>query len=131
MAKSLITDEGKTEVLRLAFQGKDAHSAFDYIALGGNGSTGAQNGEFKEIQDASYYRVHTDVEALTEKAIKISAIFDETNLNPSDGTLIKEIGIVNSSEHANEEKFFAYCEVPDIEKTDNISLKYSVIIEIE
>lgn len=131
MAKTLITDEGKTEVLRLAFKNDDARGAFDYIALGGSNSAGAQNKEFVEVTESSYERVQTNVESLDDKTISISAIFDETNLNSSDGELIKEIGLVNSSEPSSEEIFFTYCEVPDITKNDSISLKYTVIIEIE
>lgn len=131
MAETVITDDGKTEVLRLAFVNDDAHAAFNYMALGGSNSAGAQNKDFIEISDASYYREETQVEALNDKNISISATFDETNFNTSDGELITEIGLVNSSEYASEEIFFAYCEVPNIKKTNSISLKYTVIIEIE
>lgn len=131
MANTIITDDGKTEILRLAFANDDAHAAFNYMALGGSTSAGAQQRDFVEITDASYYREETQVESLNDKSISISATFDETNYNVSDGELITEIGLVNSSEYASEEIFFAYCEVPNIQKTDSISLKYTVIIEIE
>ena len=132
MAQSLITDKGKTEVLRLAFKNDDAHGAFNYMALGGSNSTGAQDENFIEVSDASYQRVETEIEDLNDKTIKISGTFDETNFNISgDGELIREIALVNSSEDASEQIFFAYCEVPNIKKNDNITLKYSVVIEIE
>lgn len=131
MAATLITDEGKTEVLRLAFKNDDAHGAFNYMALGGSSSAGAQGGEFVEVTGNSYYREETEVEQLEDKSISISATFDETNFNSSEGILIKEIGLVNSSEYASEQKYFAYCEVPNIKKNDSISLKYTVVIEIE
>ena len=131
MVKTLITDKGKEEVLRLAFKGA---SGFNYIALGGANSSGAQaNGQFVEITDSSYRRQKTEINDTTvdDKNIVVSATFNETNLNSSQGELIKEIGIVNSSEPTSAETFFAYCEVPNIVKDDSISLKYSVIIEIE
>lgn len=132
MAQSLITDKGKTEVLRLAFKNDDAHGAFNYMALGGSNSTGAQDENFIEVVDASYYREETEIEELNDKTIKISATFDETNFNVSgEGELIKEIGLVNSSEDAQEQIFFAFCEVPNIYKNDSITLKYTIIVEIE
>ncbi|MBO5476304.1 MAG: hypothetical protein J6A15_00935 [Clostridia bacterium] len=131
MAQSLITDEGKTEVLRLAFKNDTDHGAFNFMALGGNSSSGYQDGNFNEVTDTSYHREETDVTLLDDKQIQISATFDETNLNISDGEIIKEIGLVNSLEYSSEEIFFAYCEVPKIEKNDVISLKYTVVIEIE
>lgn len=131
MAETIITDDGKTEVLRLAFKNDDAHGAFNYMALGGANSAGAQGKEFKEVSGNSYMRVETEVEALSDKSISVSATFDETNFNSSEGALIKEIGLVNSSEYASEEIFFAYCEVPNINKNDSISLKYTIVIEIE
>ena len=131
MAKTLIIDEGKTEVLRLSFKNDDSRGGFDYIALGGANSAGAQKKEFAEITDSSYQRAQTTVDSLDDKSISISAIFDETNLNSSNGELITEIGLVNSSEYSGEEVFFTYCEVPNITKDDSISLKYTIIIEIE
>ena len=131
MAQSLITDEVKTEVLRLAFKNDTDHGAFNFMALGGNSSSGYQDGNFNEVTDTSYHREETDVTLLDDKQIQISATFDETNLNISDGEIIKEIGLVNSLEYSSEEIFFAYCEVPKIEKNDVISLKYTVVIEIE
>ena len=132
MAKTLITDEGKTELLRLGFKNDDQHGAFNYMALGGNTSSGYQDGNFIEVNDSSYYREETDVILSDDKSIQVTATFDETNFNVSgDGEIVKEIGLVNSSEYSSEEIFFAYCEVPKIYKNDTISLKYTVIIEIE
>lgn len=133
MAETVITDEGKTEVLRLAFKNDDAHGAFDYMALGGINSAGAQGESFVEVTGNSYYREQTEVEESlnNDKIITVSATFDESNFNPSQGETITEIGLTNSSEPASEEIFFAYCEVPNIEKNDSISLKYTVVIEIE
>ena len=133
MAESFITDKGKTEVLRLAFKNDDARGAFNYMALGGANSSGAEGGEFVEVSGSSYHRVKTDIEeSPTTKMITISGTFDETNFNVSgNGELIKEIGLVNSSEDASEQTFFAYCEVPQINKNDSITLKYTIVIEIE
>lgn len=131
MAETIITDDGKTEVLRLAFKNDDTHGAFNYMALGGADSAGAQKKEFKEVTGNSYTREETEVEVLDDKTIAVSATFDETNFNPSEGETIKEIGLVNSSTYVEEETYFAYCEVPNIKKNDSISLKYTIVIEIE
>lgn len=132
MAKTVITDKGKTEVLRLAFSSEDSYGAFKYMALGGNNSSGSQqDGIFVEVTDSSYNRVEVQQDSLDDKSIVISAIFDETNLNSSQGETITEIGLVNSIDYSDQEVFFAYCAVPNIVKDDNISLKYTVVIEIE
>ena len=102
------------------------------MALGGSTSTGSQDGNFVEVNDSSYEREPTEIVSLEDKSIQITATFDETNFNVSgDGELVQEIGLVNSPEYASEEIFFAYCEVPKIYKNDAISLKYTIIIEIE
>lgn len=131
MADSVITDNGKTEALRLIFVNDNAHGAFSYMALGGANSQGAKGQNFVEVMDNSYHRVETKKETNENKSISVSAIFDETNFNVSEGELITEIGLVNSAEYASDQIFFCYCEVPNIKKDDTISLKYTIVIEIE
>ena len=79
-----------------------------------------------------YQRVPLNAEDLevNNQSITLTGIFDDTNYNPSSGGIIKEIAIVNSFQQTSEETFFVIAEVPEITKTDNISLKYSIIITI-
>lgn len=130
MAKTVITDKGKGEILRLAFANEDPRGAFNYMALGGINSAKTNGGSFVEITDTSYKRESTKMETVDEKSISVSATFDETNINSSNGEIIKEIALVNSSEPGGD-IFFAYCEVPNVSKDDTMSLKYTIIIEIE
>ena len=61
MGKKLITNEGKTELLRLAFKREEAGGSFCFLALGGTGSEGAQGKLFKEVSGDNYSRVQTEV----------------------------------------------------------------------
>lgn len=129
----LITDKGKTELLRLGFI-DGSQQAFSYLALGGGDSEGAQGNAFAEVTSYNYERVPTTLEEeinSSEKQITISGVFEEGNYNPSDGGLIKEIGLCNSAVNSNNQIFFLYSEVPEIYKTDSISLKYTIVISIE
>ena len=133
MGNKIITDKGKTELLRIGFV-DGTQSAFNYLALGSGDSEGAQGGTFVEVTSNGYERVPTTLEADIigdEKQITISGVFEENNYNPSDGGLISEIGLCNSAINTNDQIFFLYSEVPEIYKTDNISLKYTIIISIE
>lgn len=134
MSNKLITDAGKTELLRLGFKAQEAGGAFSFIALGGDSSTGAQGsaGKFAEVSGYDYERVETTVDSLEDKTITISGTFTETNYAPTDGSgTIKEIGLCNSDVIKNEEIFFMYAEVPKIIKTGDISLQYTIVISID
>lgn len=133
MSDTLITDKGKTELLRLGFKSEEAGGAFNFMALGQGSSGGAQNGDagWREVTGSGYHRVQTVVDKIEEKSITISATFDETNYAPTnnEGGQVKEIGICNSS--SSQDTFFLYSEVPAIYKTGDISLQYTVIISID
>ena len=136
MGNKLITDKGKTELLRLAFDSEEAGGAFKYLALGGNGSKGAQGEEFKEVSGPGYERVQTEIDKTTElseqKEIIISGTFNESNYAPTDGNeKITEIGLCNTESVSSSQIFFMYSEVPEINKTGDISLKYTIIISID
>ena len=132
MGNKLITDKGKTELLRLAFKREEAGGAFNFLALGGSNSAGAQGLKFAEVSGDNYHRVQTEVEKLEDKKITISGTFKEENYAPSEGKLIKEIGLCNDDTIGkSEEVFFMYSEVPEIYKTGDISLQYTFIISID
>lgn len=128
MGKKLVTDAGKNELLRLCFA-SGSKGPFNWMALGGESSKGAQGGKFVEISEKGYHRVETKPGTPTNKEIVISATFEENN--NAEGKIISEIGLCNSSNHTTEETFFLYSEVPEIPKESNISLKYTVIISME
>lgn len=133
MSNKLITDAGKTELLRRGFKAEEAGGAFSFLALGGSDSKGAQGGTFSEVSGDGYERVTTEVESLEDKTITISGIFEETNYAPSNGTgTIKEIGLCNfDSTGQGNETFFMYAEVPEVVKTEDISLQYTIVISID
>ena len=132
MGKKLITDAGKTELLRLAFQSEEAGGAFKFIALGGENSKGAQGETFVEVSGNNYSRVVTSTDSVENKQITISGIFQEENYAPAAGGIIKEIGLCNTDNTAdNSQIFFLYSEVPEITKTGDISLEYTIIISID
>ena len=134
MANKLVTDRGKTELLRLGFVDDDSRGAFNYLALGSGDSKGAQGGTFVEVNGENYERVETTIESDIigeEKEIQISGVFDEVNYSPSNGGLISEIGLCNSQYPSNEQIFFLYIEVHEIYNTDSIILKYTIIISIQ
>lgn len=129
MYAKYITPEGKEQMLKLAFMSGGNH-AFQYLALGGENSEGARAGQFSEISGDNYQRVSLESEGTQNQSITLSGIFEDSNFNPSNGRLIKEIGIVDSSTNKSEQTFFAYAEVPEIYKNSNISLKYTIIITL-
>lgn len=131
MGKKLITDAGKTELLRLAFQSEEAGGAFKFIALGGANSKGAQGEGFVEVSGDNYERVETTAETPQNKTITISGVFSEENYAPAAGGEITEIGLCNTDIASNEQVFFMYSEVPNIAKTGDISLEYTIIISID
>lgn len=129
MSNTYITDDGKTELLRLGFASEEEGGTFNYMALGGSNSTGAQGGTWSEVTGSGYQRIKTKVEKNKDKSIEISATFEETNYAPTDGQgQIKEIGLCNGSDG---DIFFMYSEVPAIYKTGDISLQYTIIISID
>ena len=126
MTKKYVTPEGKTELLRKAFI--DGTNSFKYMALGnGNGAITENTEDFKEITGSNYSRVVTN--AIAENGqITISGTFAGNNFNPSSGGNITEIGILDSQDTNG--TFFAVIQVPTITKTNNISLKYTVIVSL-
>ena len=132
MANKLITPEGKTQMLRYALGGADEGS-FKYLALGDGQSSGASNGDFSELTDNNYRRVEfeTQTSSADSRSITLTAIFEDDNYNPSQGGYVSEIGIVNNPQrNAQQDVFFAYAEIPKILKSDNISLKYTIVISV-
>lgn len=130
MYAKYITNEGKAQMLKLSFLSGETN-AFQYLALGGEGSTGAREGNFIEVSGDNYQRVALEYEDTNDSSsITLSGIFEDSNFNPSNGRLIKEIGIVDSATKKSDETFFAFAEVPEIYKNSNISLKYTVIITL-
>lgn len=130
MSNKLITDAGKTELLRLGFKEEATGGAFSYIALGGPNSKGAKGESFDEV--SGYERVKTTVDKVEDKSIVISGTFEETNYAPTTDGVIKEIGLCNSDvQNSSNETFFMYAEVPEIKKTGDISLQYTIVISID
>ena len=134
MGNKLITDKGKSTLLKIGFTSGN-HNGFTYLALGSGDSKASQGGQWDEINGEGYHRVPTTLEQdfdETAKQIAISGVFTEDNYHPSgDGKLIKEIALCNSSRDTNASTYFLFSEVPEIYKNDNISLKYTIIISIE
>lgn len=133
MSNKLITDAGKTELLRLGFKSEEAGGAFSYLALGGANSTGAQGQKFTEVSGGQYSRVQTEITENKDKSITITGTFKEDNYAPTDGSgQITEIGLCNQPYFVTDgEIFFMYSEVPPIIKTGDISLQYTIIISID
>lgn len=138
MAEKYITSDGKKMLLRLGFIPNDSTSTFNYVALGVNNSNMAAkagDGAFDEASGFNYARVALEEESgidVGENAIAVSATFNSDNYNPSAESIIKEIGIVNQSENGGtDDVFFAFAKVPEIDKSHNVSLKYTIILEIE
>lgn len=135
MAEKYITPDGKQMLLRLGFVPDDSTSTFNYVALG-VGTSKAYDGQssFNEASGFNYERAKLVEESIDvgENAIAVSATFDKQNYNPSEPSTISEIGIVNQSVADNTlDQFFAYAKVPEIDKSNNVSLKYTIILEIE
>ena len=143
--KKIITKEGKNEVLKIAFSNTDNENTFRYLALGTSDGKASQTGlkeDFVEVNRAdNYHRVGLSSES-EENTIEfdgngtatISFVVNENNYTGA-GVTIQEIALCNDVEadiNADSAcKVFAFCEVPPIEKTSNISLKYTLKISIE
>lgn len=138
-SNKIITAEGKTKMLEYVFAGDEG---FNYLALGVGGSTNdasnasstGDKNDFNELSGNNYERVALVKEGNTtadSQSITLSATFTDSNYNPSNGGNVGEIAIVNNAT-ANEEldTFFAFADIPDILKSDNISLKYTIVISI-
>ena len=136
MMEKYITPEGKKHLLKLGFLSEDNSSNFSFAALGiGDSSAATNNGtHFSEANGDNYQRVRFYQETTmddTDTSIAISATFDSTNFNPSEPVHVAEIGIVNQDIENDNDTFFAYMSVPGIDKTSNVSLKYTIIITLE
>ena len=135
MSDKYITDEGISEILKIAFANDGSNKSFSYMALADSTSSASLNGDndaFSELSRANYSRVPTVVEdSSTPKKITLSAIFDENNYDSSDNTEVGEIGLCNSPTNAENTIFFAYCKVPKLPKNGQISLKYTIIISAQ
>ena len=126
MTKKYITSEGKTQLLRKAFI--DGSNPFKYMALGnGNSAITEDIEDFNEITGSNYSRVVTNAKEENQQ-ITISGTFAGSNFNPSEGGKITEIALLDSKDSNG--TFFATIQVPEITKTNNISLKYSVIVSL-
>lgn len=130
---TFITEEGKGYLLKRGFV-TDGGEPFNYLALG-SVSAGVANQDadkFVEVaDDTSYHRVKlesSDASTDISNVITLTGIFDNTNY--TNGGNINEIAIINSYEPTSEEVKFAIMEVPLIAKNDNISLKYTIKIEM-
>ena len=127
MSDKLITNSGKNELLSLGF--KTAPGAFAYLALGGINSEGATGGAFSEVSGSGYSRVETTVEE-GDKKIYITGTFSEENYAPNADGTITEIGLCNT-DVLGTGTYFMYSKVPQIDKTGDISLQYTILISID
>lgn len=142
MAKH-ITTEGKKKLLRLGFLSDTERQGFNYLALGDINSQAAITGDagnFSEVNSNNYNRVELVEEQNTDSIeddtdlprITLSAIFDKYNYSPSSDGYITEIGIVDRDyPDQNNQTFFAFSTIPKIDKSHNVSLKYTIILEIK
>lgn len=134
MANKYVTDEGKTEILKIAFVNDDGNTSFKYLALADSTSAASTSGlfdDFSELSDASYQRVPMTVDSIENKKITLSAIFDENNYNSSDPITVGEIGLCNTGDNSEDTVFFTYCQVPNLPKDGTVSLKYTIIISAQ
>ena len=134
MANKYVTDEGKTELLKIAFVNDDGYTPFAYLALADSTSSASSSGirtDFRELSDATYQRVPMTVDSIETKKVTLSAIFDENNYNSSNAIEVGEIGLCNASDNSEDTVFFAYCQVPKLPKDATVSLKYTMIISAQ
>ena len=143
MASKFITNEGKQKLLRLGFLGDNNDSAFNYVALGLEGSTASQTGDrnhFIEATQDGYERAELveeknqsiDGSSTSGPSIIVSAVFDKTNFNPSADEYVTEIAIVDHDiDSGTNDIFFAFASVPKINKSHNVSLKYTIVLELK
>lgn len=138
MNEKYITETGKKHLLSLGFINQDSTGNFNYVALGVGDSSAAidkTKDSFTEANGNQYAREMLKEETTnldsTDQSLVMSATFDSTNFNPSEGVEIKEIGIVTQDVANNDDIWFAFLKVPEIRKTSNISLKYTIVVSIE
>lgn len=135
-----ITEEGKQEILRIAFAPNSGQNGFKYLALGKAGSSAASEGDkekFDELKGSEYHRISVNDSVTPEPdgTITLDFIVEEDNYN-GEGVIISEIALCDSGDTnddipSGKSTVFAFCQVPEIEKTGNISLKYTLKISIE
>lgn len=128
--ESRVTDEGKTEILKMVFANDNEYTPFGYLALGTSNSSAAidEQGTFDELSDASYERIPITVDSIENKRITLSGIFDENNYNSNQPIEVGEIGLCNAKNNSEDTIFFTYCQVPNLNKSGTVSLKYTIII---
>jgi len=135
-----ITEEGKQEILRIAFAPDSGQNGFKYLALGKAGSSASKDEKkesFDELKGSEYHRisVQDDVTVESDGTITLPFIVEESNYN-GEGVTISEIALCDSGDSnddipSGKSTVFAFCQVPEIKKTGNISLKYTLKISIE
>ena len=126
-----ITNEGKDQILKIAFLNENVNP-FKYCALGYDDSSASTTGidtDFHEFNEPQYQRVqlNTDEPKIENNTLTVSCIFEDNN--STNGT-VGEIALCDAYDGDNT-TFFAFSQVPQIEKTDNVSLKYTWVIGIE
>lgn len=137
-----ITDKGKKKLLRLGFLSNTGERGFNFLALGTDGSNASETGnkeDFIEPTGNGYKRVELVEESNTSTndfdtqnaSIMLSGIFEKENFNPSSNGYINEIGIVDKEYIDDQDTFFAFSSIPRIDKSHNVSLKYTIILEIK
>jgi len=135
MMEKYITPEGKKHLLKLAFLHDSNASNFNFVALGVNGSSAAvDETESSFIEANNYQREQLKLEETTDEtdqSLCVQATFNTSNLDSSEPVTISEIAIVNQDIQSDYDKWFAFMRVPEIEKSSNVSLKYTIIISIE
>lgn len=130
-----ITNEGKDQILKLAFLSNSANT-FSYCALAEKGTNLASEtgdaADFNEINGNGYHRVKitADDSKIENNTLTASCIFDDDNYFTETGKVIAEIGLCDSYD-SDTPTFFAFSQVPNIEKTGSVSLKYTWVIHIE
>ena len=128
-----ITDEGKNEILKLAFLNENSNP-FCYCALGREGSTASSTGDwrnFNEFTGSNYHREQITSTGPQNNRLEASCIFNDDNYYDTEqGLTVTEIALCNSYEEESP-LCFAFSQVPEIKKTGNVSLKYTWIINIE
>lgn len=134
MTNTLITDKGKTKLLQLAFINDNKDNAFNYLALGGaNSSAVSSNDEtkFSEVDGYNYTRAPLEaiIETDSSKQISLTGTFSSGNFQPTNGEVINEIAIIDSSGKSNDSTIFAILSIPEIKKTDELSIKFTILVE--
>lgn len=133
--KKYITPKGKKNLLKIGFLHENNVNNFNFCALGTKGSSASTDeDESKFIEATNYHRVQLyseDTNDETDQSLAVTATFESDNLSSSEPITISEIAIVNQDIQTDNEEWFAFMQVPEIEKSSNVSLKYTIIISIE